>query len=399
MTSSDPVDFAQYTIVPALTELQQVKHWRAAHLPWGRGRTWEEYHAASKRDAELLTAAGHAFVTWLLVRRDDTEGPIYSACETHRRQAFMRRQKSAVVEHVTTYGVAAVVTPPEQQRKGYATHMLRLLHYVIAVRAYLPPFPPAWGAPPTIPESIAQNLPRAWASVLWSDMGSKFYPRCTIGLDRPGWTGAAYSTELKWTLKRDDGLSTSPWRVLYPSDLPRITQHLTAKRKQNLALMEEGKASMMAIDPANPGTLAYIHDLRHLAPSQRATTPIGGLLTDVDGRDTIVLFGAHVYLHYKFGDRTKFQLFITDVQDLLPHQLESLIMLLDSIGMQFGKSEGCIWGLNPDGDLAREWLTLSDHNPRLDQRPERFGNILQMVWYGPEQEQGQLMDGGMWAWC
>lgn len=79
-------------------------------------------------------------------------------------------------KQVIGYGIASVFTPPEKRRKGYAQHMMRLLHWVLAPRHALPPFPEAWGAPPEVPPEF--GVQNAQFSVLYSDVGKEFYRAC-----------------------------------------------------------------------------------------------------------------------------------------------------------------------------------------------------------------------------
>ena len=98
------------------------------------------------------------------------------------------------VEEVVGYAIASVFTRSVSRRQGYASHMMRLLHWVLAPRHLLPArFPAEWGEAPT---------PRDWAgdaqfSILYSDVGPEFYTRCgpVIG-QHSGWkvTGAVSTT-------------------------------------------------------------------------------------------------------------------------------------------------------------------------------------------------------------
>jgi hypothetical protein len=76
-----------------------------------------------------------------------------------------------------------VFTPKEKRGKGYAKHMMRLLHWVIADESLLPKqFPVEWGPPPPRVEHAGKGL----FSVLWSDV-SDFYYQCGPAPDQKGW--------------------------------------------------------------------------------------------------------------------------------------------------------------------------------------------------------------------
>jgi len=77
---------------------------------------------------------------------------------------------SPKASEVACYGIATVFTPVAKRGNGYAKHMMRLLHWVMAPHSALSPFPEAWGTPP----HLAGN---AKFSALYSDIGD-FYSLC-----------------------------------------------------------------------------------------------------------------------------------------------------------------------------------------------------------------------------
>jgi hypothetical protein len=84
------------------------------------------------------------------------------------------------------YGIASVFTPPQNRRKGYAKHMMRLLHWVLAPETALPhsSFPPEWGEPPIRPSLAGDAL----FSVLYSDVGEDMYRSCGPMPSDIGWS-------------------------------------------------------------------------------------------------------------------------------------------------------------------------------------------------------------------
>jgi hypothetical protein len=116
-----------------------------------------------------------------------------------RRTGVMAKPGQSEAQSVTCYGIASVFTPAYNRSKGYASHMMRLLHWVLAPINTLPPFPPEWGSPPPDGPHDAQF------SVLYSDIGSEFYANCgPVPQDRTGWkTTSPVSTF--WKVDRDEG--------------------------------------------------------------------------------------------------------------------------------------------------------------------------------------------------
>ncbi|TDL23748.1 hypothetical protein BD410DRAFT_148606 [Rickenella mellea] len=150
---------------------------------WGRGLTENQYLA---RDA-YLDIQEHALdgkmTTWVLApRADPTTLDFKCACETYRRKALVRKEGSLSPEERISYGVASVFTPPAKRKNGYAHHMMSLLHWVLAPRDALSPFPASWGQPP--PE--VPGFGNASFSTLYSDVGEFYKIAGPAGADG-GW--------------------------------------------------------------------------------------------------------------------------------------------------------------------------------------------------------------------
>ncbi|KAJ7674419.1 hypothetical protein B0H17DRAFT_1081941 [Mycena rosella] len=140
--------------------------------------------------------------------------------------------KDAIAEAVTCYAIASVFTPPDNRGKGFARHMMRLLHWVIADEALLPAseFPAAWGAPPLKLEGTRNGHSLA----LWSDVGD-FYSTCgpvpgvrdglvVRGTDPTMWdvdSTTVSNTILEWIWLDDSGVSH-----LWVEDAEEIRQDL-----------------------------------------------------------------------------------------------------------------------------------------------------------------------------
>jgi hypothetical protein len=101
------------------------------------------------------------------------------------------------------YSVALVFTPERNRRNGYAQHMMRLLHYVLADPKNLPPFPAEWGEPPQIPKGCGNAI----ASILHSNVGT-FYGAC-------GPSTSPVPTKQSWNIMCPFG---TIWDV--PNDIP-----------------------------------------------------------------------------------------------------------------------------------------------------------------------------------
>jgi len=88
-------------------------------------------------------------------------------------------------QRCANYGIASVFTPAHNRGKGYASHMMRLLHWALAPRSALDGslFPEEWGKPPSRPVYGTSSA----FSVLYTDVGEAFYRNCGSTPNSTGW--------------------------------------------------------------------------------------------------------------------------------------------------------------------------------------------------------------------
>ncbi|TBU41719.1 hypothetical protein BD309DRAFT_964638 [Dichomitus squalens] len=212
-TTAAQLSLADLSLFPATRE-QTIESRKRTLLQWGRGRSIKEYLHTEVILETREPAIDGKFVVWVLAPRSDpTTIDFLCSCETFRRSALVSRQSGGSsapdVKEVTAYGVASVFTPAQKRGKGYARHMMRLLHWVLAPRSALSStFPEEWGVPPDEKILESAGVGNAQFSVLYSDIGSDFYRSC--GLDatsRNGWyvTGAK---ETSWHMNPEADLAS-----------------------------------------------------------------------------------------------------------------------------------------------------------------------------------------------
>lgn len=151
---------------------------------WARGLDLAGY---LRRD-EIVDTHQHAIngklKTWVLAPVDNPETPDFlCSCETFQRQALIRKSTFVKPQKVIAYGISSVFCPPENRNKGYATHMMRLLHYVLAPEGELGDFPEIWGSPP----KRSPDVGNAAFSMLWSEIGGGFYLKAGWNPSNTGW--------------------------------------------------------------------------------------------------------------------------------------------------------------------------------------------------------------------
>ncbi|KAK0467249.1 uncharacterized protein EV420DRAFT_673883 [Desarmillaria tabescens] len=238
------MNLSSLTIFPA-TPAQVLESRRRSFVHWGGPLTEEEFFRLATEVEQGESATNGKLTAWVLSPRDDPGSLDFKcSCMTFRRKGLILRGHNAhkadamVPEEVSCYGVAAVLTPERFRRQGYAKHMMRLLHWVLAVDPSLfPMFPKTWGSPPQRPAGIHPGH----FSVLWSDVGD-FYRSCGPTDSVPGWVLDDASTTV-WDVKTldvdatTDSISNEKWRwlavddiqALYPADEEKLKQDLIAK--------------------------------------------------------------------------------------------------------------------------------------------------------------------------
>ena len=109
--------------------------------------------------------------------------------DSFRRNALSIKRSDSETRTFPTdiwgYAVTLVYTPVANRGKGYAQHMMRLLHWVLAPKSSLPSvFPAEWGDPPPRVSAVGD----ASFSVLFSDIGERFYRQAgTLPNTEDGW--------------------------------------------------------------------------------------------------------------------------------------------------------------------------------------------------------------------
>lgn len=251
-----PDEFLSLSIFAATYD-QTIESRKRTFPHWGRGLTEETYLERDSRLSYLEHARNGKLVTWVLAPRDNPATMDFKcSCETFRRNTLVKYPVDDTPRDVVGYTVASVFTPPQNRGKGYAAHMMRLLHWIMAPHSSLPQFPAKWGTPP--PESPEYNV--AIASVLYSDVGPTFYAQFGPDESSEGWVVKdPYSTI--WEVKPgetdpaqySEGIELIPLDlrqcvIRWDQDTEKIRQTLKATQPDRIAysfLPNEGVAMTM----------------------------------------------------------------------------------------------------------------------------------------------------------
>ncbi|KAG8759862.1 hypothetical protein FRC14_004823 [Serendipita sp. 396] len=213
-------DFSKLSLFIADNEQIGV-HIQRAFEQWGRGLSLEEFVKKDKAFHGLQHATDGKHTVWILALRENGHSTLdfFCSCETYQREVALSEGvlQSCNRKVPLGYGIASVITPPKNRSRGYAKHMMRLLHYVLAdptLSQTFPSFPTdQWGTPPAIPEGFGKGI----VSVLHSDVGEKFYRACGIGFGAgDGWTvrgpiGTIWKVPKQQVILMNSGLGNIRW--------------------------------------------------------------------------------------------------------------------------------------------------------------------------------------------
>lgn len=294
--------------------------------------------------------------------------------------------------------------------------MLKLLHFCLADPAYLPAFPPAWGALPVLPRPERAQIPFALASFLLSDVGTTFYAQCTIGTDRPGWVVKLENNhEIIWRMLPPVKEQKFDW--IYESDLYNDDALRTVARQGSIAkiakacaLAEEG-SKVFAVDGWDPGILAHIigdmldHRLADPAlPGQgeRDHQPIGirpksdtirkGDNGEAEtGVQAMALFSWSPDLT---GDGVDL-LYTANVQE---QHVEEVLQAMDVVGHTAGKTTGKAFVPAANNLFWEVVRAMPERLIRAGPRAEMDGHLIGVAWYGEEHGKARYLDYDVVAW-
>ncbi|WRT68241.1 uncharacterized protein IL334_005217 [Kwoniella shivajii] len=400
-TSTMKANLADFTIRIANHD-QEIQHAKAGYVHWKKDSTFEQFWQTYRRERDASPwSTGKRLVTWALVRRDDPDGELYAGCETYLRKGLVKHVDSDQVEDTYIYGIASVVTPDKHYRNGYATRLLSLLHHRLSSL----PTPSSYsGDIDALPIPSDIPLPEAIGSILWSDIGSTFYSRCSSSSERQGWVVEdSLNMELYWKLfppqfQEEAKELDKGWKWIYLNDLPDISEKLSVSAKKRLEDIDTSEKAVFMNNPSSEGTLDFV-PLKGIWQRSLISDPepVGLRYVPSEGgsenkEETIILFSGKMI---NIGDK----LLITYIENFVPSQMEAVLKALDIIGHKAGQSQGWIWDISPSSELVKAWQGLEGREVQIGRKKEIDGHLLGVAWYGDLQEKGKMIDGQMWSWC
>ncbi|KAL1746774.1 hypothetical protein HDZ31DRAFT_61839 [Schizophyllum fasciatum] len=263
------------------TREQIVELRKRSYTRWGKGYlTMEEYLALLDAWDGTESSTDGKLIIWVLAPRNDPETlDFLCGCQSYRRDG---RYFDGELRSVACYNVGFVFTPEEKRQKGYAKHMLRLLHWVLADERFLKDFPEKWGAPPKRVPSAG----RGYFSALYSVIGTEFYKSCGDTLSSSGWVAKdAWSTI--WEVEGAAGHAsrpTSDWRLLDDKEVADVWEQDVPLMERDLVELGRSLRKPVACFLPNQGTAAFQLDRVRFSPPYRPfLVESWGIVLTIDG--------------------------------------------------------------------------------------------------------------------
>jgi hypothetical protein len=288
--------------------------------------------------------------------------------------------------------------------KGYATHMLSLLHYSIALPSpAIAPYPENEFGPPPAPAHSPRD---ATFSTLWSDVGRDFYRTIRIGRgegSREGWVVGA-DQELRLELPPSDreeiGSVSLPqgWRS-FPSvtDIPPELLDTLSLRTLTTS-QEQTSAKTLAYDaPTSPGILQFTISRSVRFTPTKVLERNGGAIQHVYINETTttpsLLVLAPTYAPNEPHTLKISYLSLTSVPEgETTQQYTDLFNLLYSRATMYSCTQIEGWQLpQPLVDAWQQWTEENGGKLVSHVREEHLGAL---AWYGAEPQADVAMVGG-----
>lgn len=276
-----------------------------------------------------------------------------------RREVFVSRTEPPTHGVETGYGIASVFTPPEKRGKGYAKHMMRLLHWVIAKPDARPSkFPEAWGEPP----AKVEGFMNASLSVLYSDVGTDFYASCGfLPGTHDGWNVAPRASTC-WKVSVESGAQRE-WKWLGQYDLDAYWQKDSEEIAGEMKELDlKGKDAAFSFTPRHG--VGVFHPLRVQQFIEEA-----GPMSTFYGVALKSLEGTLAYASWTFEFPSFKKLVITRLRVPL-NLLEELISVIMGYCKERGMEEIEVWNLPKElvsraASMGATTSDMKDHLPSL----------------------------------
>ena len=256
--------------VTQATSNECVKIWTNTSASWRDSLTVEVYLQEQQFLSSVPLAKNNGMTTWILVEKNlpQDHRRIFCSCESFLKRSLMTDLEGKV-EEVIVHGIASVFCPIEYRQRGYATRHMTEIAKILCT----------WQS----------DQIRVAGSVLYSDIGSKFYAKL-------GWQPNPTNWHLEF---QSMNLPKSPLtRDLVEDDLGDLCRRDEAIIREAMAKPTKGVKKIVTILP-------YLdHMLWHIAKENFATNWLfgkapraKGVIAGLPGNRVWAIWTHRYYMH------------------------------------------------------------------------------------------------------
>ncbi|KAF5678824.1 lysine acetyltransferase [Fusarium heterosporum] len=360
------------------TDVERERVWKGTHPHWGAALTMEDYIAREHDNLEAALARDDGVTSWILtdgsMKPDDR--PILSSCETYKKRALVS-SKEGRVRDGTAFGVASVFTFPECRGKGYASKMMSLLADELRGRQQ-------------------KNEGDADFSVLWSDVGPKFY-------NAVGWKPFE-STWLEFPVTETEHTAEESVKPITLDDIPDL-----AARDEELLRKGVSSPSSRVRAAVVPDAITlqwHIHRgdfmCKHLF--SRTPTVHGALYTPPDTPNSRIwaIWTGNFYGMLDKPEKNILRIVRLVIEDetISDETLTKGIQAIASSAQKTAKEWSCskveVW--NPQNRVQKAAESIQSLRAKFFVRENN--NIASLQWFGEDSNEGiEWIANEKFAWC
>ncbi|KAF4982440.1 hypothetical protein FZEAL_1958 [Fusarium zealandicum] len=360
------------------TSSERLRIWKATHPQWGPALTIDDYIGREYDNLEAPLARDGGVTNWMLtdgnLPADDR--PILSCCETYKKRSLVSSKDGAMREGFA-YGVASVFTFIECRGKGYASKMMSLLAEELRSRQQ-------------------KNEGDADFSVLWSDVGKKFY-------NAVGWKPFE-STYLEMSTANTESVQDDALKIITVDDLPRLADRDEQLIRQKLA--SPSSHARAAVLPDLTTLRWHLHRENFMCKHIFSRTPTAhGAIYTPPGSPNARIWA--IWTRSFYGGLANpekntvhvVRLVIEDEgvsDDVLANGIQAIAGCVQKEAKEWLCSKIEIW--NPDKQVARVTEGIQGLGAKLIVRESE--NLASMQWFGKGSiEDVEWVANEKFAWC
>jgi hypothetical protein len=351
---------------------------RLSSVSWAGALSKDQYIENEHQLSSHLLRKSNGITHWILTEKDRPENgrPILASCETIPKRCFVKRD--GVVKEVIVYGVAGVFCDPQMRGRGYARTMMKELALVLR-------------------EVDVDAEVESVGSVLWSDIGPKFYANL-------GWVSFP-STHIELPAFQYSLASKPVVRFILSENVEQFCADDEAQLRSSMATRET-EETILALLPDHHTMLWHHKKEEYICQRLFGKQPrVKGAVVGDEGDRVWVIWTRSFYGAVDDPEaENKLYILRLVIENPSKEEFEAQVEKVKAV-LQAAQDAAVEWKLghvelwNPD-DQVKELIVRTGIEHRIVERGKE--GIPSLLWFG---EGGENQNGIEWianekyAWC